>query len=143
MRTSVGLFLFIAALFFSGSAMAGGTCPQERKTKAAPANVAAMNETASANVEHGKALYEKDAKPMACKLCHGDTGDGAGKAGASLKPSPLNFTCKETMQAVSPGQMFHTIKEGSAGTAMTVFGKTMSDKDIWDVVKYIQTAFMK
>ncbi len=138
------LLMFIAVLMvFSSSAFAGGNCPQARKTKAAPANIAAMDQTATANVEHGKALYTKDAKPMACMMCHGDAGDGTGKAGASLTPSPLNFTCKETTKDISAGQMFYVIKEGSAGTAMTSFGKTLSDKDIWDVVKYIQATFMK
>ena len=137
-------FLFLVwFLVFSSSAFAGGVCPQERKTKPAPADIAKLNETAGANLEHGKALYEKDAKPMACKNCHGEAGDGAGKLGMALKPPPLNFTCAETMKAVSAGQMFYTIKNGSTGTGMAQFGATMSDKDIWDTVKYIQSTFMK
>lgn len=144
MKISTGFIFFIVVLtLFPGSAIAGGVCPQERKTKAAPANIVGTDQTAGANLDHGKALYEKDAKPMACKVCHGDAGDGTGKAGASLTPTPLNFTCKDTMKGISAGQMFYTIKEGSAGTGMTAFGKTLSDKDIWDVVKYIRTTFVK
>ena len=140
MRLTALLLLFVA---ISSSANAGGVCPQDRKTKAGPVNIVGTDQTAGANLEHGKALYEKDAKPMACKVCHGDAGDGTGKAGASLTPAPLNFTCKETTKGISPGQLFYTIKEGSVGTGMTSFGKTLSDKDIWDVVKYIQATFMK
>lgn len=135
--------LLVWFLVFSTQSFAGGVCPQERKTKPAPADIVKLNETAGANLDHGKALYEKDAKPMACKNCHGEAGDGAGKVGMALKPSPLNFTCAETMKGVSAGQMFHIIKNGSSGTGMAPFGSTLTDKDIWDVVKYIQTTFMK
>lgn len=119
------------------------TCPQERKTPWAPANVVAMDETAGADLNHGKALYEKDAKPMACKNCHGDAGDGAGKLGAALKPGPRNFACAETMKSVSAGQMFYIVKNGSPGTGMVAHGKTLNDKDVWDVVKYIRATFVK
>ena len=142
-KTIVLLMLAVFFLVFSSSVFAGGICSQERKTKAAPANIAALDETAGANAEHGKALYEKDAKPMACKNCHGDAGDGAGKLGAALKPVPRNFTCAETMKNVSAGQMFHIIKNGSTGTGMVAHGKTLSDKQIWDVVKYVRTTFVK
>lgn len=43
------------------------TCPQERKTPWAPANVVAMDETAGADLNHGKALYEKDANRWRAK----------------------------------------------------------------------------
>ncbi len=137
--TLLGAFVLIV----SNPVFAGGVCPQDRKTALAPSNIIAMDETAGADQAHGKALYEKDAKPMACKNCHGDMGDGAGKLGAALKPGPRNFTCAETMKPVSAGQMFHIIKNGSAGTGMVAHGKSLNDKDIWDVVKYIRTTFVK
>lgn len=142
-RSAIIMMLGIFVWVTGNSAYAGGVCPQDRKTALAPANIIAMDETAGADLGHGKALYEKDAKPMACKNCHGDAGDGAGKLGAALKPSPRNFACAETMKAVSAGQMFYIIKSGSAGTGMVAHGKTLSDKDIWDVVKYIRTTFVK
>ena len=137
------LFLMLGVFSLSLGGVAFATCPQERKTQAAPVDIAAMDETAGANLEHGKALYEKDAKPMACKNCHGDAGDGAGKLGAALKPGPRNFTCSETMKNVSAGQMFYIIKNGSAGSGMIAHAKTLSDKDIWDAVKYVRSTFVK
>jgi mono/diheme cytochrome c family protein len=137
------IIMMLGMFVWASSAYAGGVCPQDRKTALAPANIIAMDETAGADLEHGKALYEKDAKPMACKNCHGDAGDGAGKLGAALKPSPRNFACAETMKTLSAGQMFYIIKSGSAGTGMVAHGKTLNDKDIWDVVKYIRTTFVK
>ena len=135
--------LTIFTLFMVGSAYAGGTCPQPRKTKAAPGGIAKMDKTAKANAENGKKIFNKSAKPMACKMCHGDKGDGMGKLGKALKPNPRNFTCAATMKNISVGQMFHVIKNGSPGTGMVAHGKTMRDKEIWDVVKYIRSDLMK
>ncbi len=84
----------------------------------------------------------KTAKPMACKMGHGEKGDGGGKLGAALKPKPRNFTCKATMKKVSAGQMFHIIKNGSKGTGMVGHGKTLKDKQIWDVVKFIRSEWV-
>ncbi|GJL79722.1 MAG: hypothetical protein NPINA01_27110 [Nitrospinaceae bacterium] len=120
---------------------ASGPCPQTRKTKSAPANIAKMDRTDRANVGNGEKIYNKTAKPMACTMCHGDNGDGKGKLGAALKPTPRNFTCQETMKDVSAGQMFWIIKNGSPGTGMVAHKKSLKDNEIWDVVKYIRSAF--
>jgi len=137
--------LALVGFGFASSAWAGGksTCPQPRKTKSAPANLVKASIPASASVEAGKKIFEKSAKPMACKMCHGKEGNGAGKLGMALKPHPRNFTCSNTMKDVSPGQMFWIIKNGSKGTGMVAHGKTLKDKQIWDVVKYIETQFVK
>ena len=122
-------------------AKTSGQCPQPRKTKSAPSNIAKLDKTSSANADNGKKLYTKTAKPMACKMCHGDLGDGAGKLGAVLKPPPRNFTCDDTMKSVTAGQMFWIIKNGSKGTGM-VAHKALKDADIWDVVKFIRADFV-
>ncbi len=133
--------MLIFSLFAVGSAFAGGECPQPRKTKAAPGSVAKKDKTGSANAANGKKIFHKTAKPMACKMCHGEKGDGGGKLGKALKPKPRNFTCKKTMDKISPGQMYHIIKNGSTGTGMAK--QKLSDKEIWDVIKYIRTEFYK
>ena len=135
--------IVIFSLFAFSSAFAGGNCPQPRKTKAAPGSVTKKDKTGSADVVNGKNLYHKAAKPMACKMCHGEKGDGGGQLGKALKPKPRNFTCSETMKKVSAGQMFHIIKNGSYGTGMAAHGKTLKDKEIWDVIKYIRSTFVK
>ncbi|MGV7219901.1 MAG: c-type cytochrome [Nitrospinales bacterium] len=122
-------------------AKTSGQCPQPRKTKSAPSNIAKMDKTGGANADNGKKLYTKTAKPMACKMCHGDLGDGAGKLGAMLKPPPRNFTCDKTMKSVTAGQMFWIIKNGSKGTGM-VAHKALKDAEIWDVVKFIRADFV-
>ena len=135
--------MFVFSLFAVSSAFAGGKCPQPRKTKAAPGGIATKDMTAKADAANGEAIYSKKAKPMACKMCHGDKGDGAGKLGKALKPSPRDFTCAATMKSISAGQMFHVIKNGSPGTGMVAHGKTLKDEEIWDVVKYIRSTFVK
>ena len=86
--------------------------------------------------------YDKTAKPLACKMCHGAKGDGTGKLGAAFKSpkAPRNFACKDTMKKVSAGQMFWIIKNGSKGTGMTKM--KLKDKEIWDVIKYIREDLM-
>ncbi len=142
--------LFIAAIFTfamvsSAYAAKKAECPQPRKTAKAPTSDFKKDKTKSANKANGKKLFQKSAKPMACKMCHGAKGDGTGKLGAAFKSpkAPRNFTCKKTMKKVSAGQMFHIIKNGSKGTGMVPHKKTLKDKEIWDVVKYIRTTFVK
>ena len=127
----------------AGGASKSDPCPQPRKTKSAPASLSKATIPAGANAATGKKIFQKNAKPMACKMCHGATGEGNGKLGMVLTPRPRNFTCADTMKRVSPGQMFWIIKNGSKGTGMVAHGKTLSDKQIWDVVKYIDTQFVK
>jgi mono/diheme cytochrome c family protein len=134
--------MVVFSLFAVSSAFAG-KCPQPRKTKAAPGGISKKDMTGKADAANGKAIYLKKAKPMACKMCHGDKGDGAGKLGKALKPAPRDFTCAATMKKVSAGQMFHIIKNGSKGTGMVAHKKTLKDKEIWDVVKYIRSTFVK
>lgn len=144
MKKSVVFLVFvIMTLFAVNTAFAAkAKCPQPRKTKKAPASIYNKDNTAKADAANGKTIFEKKAKPMACKMCHGAKGDGTGKLGAALNPKPRNFTCAKTMADVTPGQMFWIIKNGSKGTGMAPF-KTLKDDEIWDVIKYIRTDLMK
>ncbi len=144
MKKSVMFLVFtVLTLFAVSTAFAGAAkCPQKRKTKKAPSSLYKKDMTAKADAAAGKKIYDKTAKPMACKMCHGKLGDGGGKLGAALKPKPRNFRCAKTMKDVTPGQMFFIIKKGSKGTGM-VPQKTLKDKDIWNVIKYIRTKLMK
>jgi mono/diheme cytochrome c family protein len=140
--------MVIFSLFAVSSAFAKpAKCPQKRSTKSAPAGLKKKDNKSSeykkADAKNGKLIYTKKAKPMACKMCHGKLGDGGGKLGAALTPKPRNFTCAKTMKDISAGQMFHIIKKGSKGTGMVAHGKTLKDKEIWDVVKYVRSTFMK
>ena len=136
------LFIIIFTLAMVSSAYAV-KCPEPRKTKSAPASFVKIKDVVNADKANGKKLFNKTAKPMACKMCHGKTGAGDGKLGKVLKPHPRNFTCKATMKKISAGQMFWIIKNGSKGTGMVTHKKTLKDKEIWDVIKYIREDLMK
>ena len=132
--------IFTLVVFSSAYAV---KCPEPRKTKSAPASFVKIKDVVNADKANGKKLFNKTAKPIACKMCHGKTGAGDGKLGKILKPHPRNFTCKATMKKISDGQMFWIIKNGSKGTGMVAHKKTLKDKEIWDVIKYIRADLMK
>ncbi len=114
-------------------------CPQERKTATAPRSFLELNnplEQNPENIEQGRLLYQQNAEPS-CVLCHGSGGDGLGQMGAALVPPPRNFTCAETMDSVSDGQIFWIIKNGSEGTGMPAFGN-FSEESIWQIILYIR-----
>ena len=118
-----------------------GMCPQSRKTKRAPGKFRNMTNPLPAtagNVKAGETLFQQTAQPLACFNCHGSKGDGQGPMGAALNPPPRNFTCGESMQDISDGQMFWIIKNGSKRTGMMAFSD-MSDNQIWQLIHYIRT----
>jgi len=120
---------------------ARGDCPQKRSTKAVSfkyKNKKNPLKPTPANLKAGEALYQKKAKPMACKLCHGKHGDGKGPGGAGISPAPRNFTCSATMKDISDGQLFGIIKGGSPGTAMLGF-KSLKDEQVWQLIYYIRS----
>jgi TonB family protein len=128
---------------FSSGSSSNSSYARQRKNKLAPPNIFAMDHTSSADFSNGKRIYNQTAKPMACKMCHGKYGDGGGKLGRALKPPPSDFTSMDTMKYISPGQMYWVIKNGSRGTAMVAHSRTLKDKEIWDVVRYIRESWVK
>ena len=118
-----------------------GICPQSRKTKKAPSRFYGKQNPllpSSDNLERGKNLYQKEAKPTACRMCHGIRGNGNGRLAVRMEPPPRNFTCGEMMESFPDGQLFWIIKSGSRGTAMPAHKSTMSDREIWQLIHYIR-----
>jgi len=121
--------------------IASGICPQYRKTRSAPARYLKKKNPlpdSPENIKEGKLLYYKDAKPTTCALCHGLRGNGNGSLANALTPPPRNFTCAELMDAIPDGQLFWIIKNGSKGTGMPVHRETLSDKKIWQLIRFIR-----
>ncbi len=120
---------------------ASGICPQNRKTEKAPSQYfKKMNPLAltKENIEKGKQLFTKDAKPTACKLCHGPHGNGNGNLARRMEPPPRNFTCREVMENLPDGQLFWIIQNGSKNTAMPAHKFTLSKEEIWQLILYIR-----
>ncbi len=78
--------VFIEADYSSGDSkknikLVSGICPQNRKTTKAPGRYLKKTNPLNPNKENidkGRKLFLKDAKPTPCKLCHGSLGDGNG-----------------------------------------------------------------
>lgn len=115
-------------------------CPQERKTRSAPAKILKMKNPLppdAANIKAGGDLYHRQAKPIACEVCHGIKGDGEGDPDFASTPPARNFTCKKTMSDLRDGQLFWVIKKGSKNTSMFNFSD-LSDDQVWQLVHYIR-----
>ena len=124
----------------SGNEMSGD-CPQKRNTVTAPSDyISKVNPLRNEprHIKKGKVLSLMKAKPLACKHCHGLSGNGQGSMSQSMNPKPRNFTCTETMNKISDGQLFWIIKKGSKGTAMPAYSY-LSDKKIWQLILYIRS----
>ena len=123
-----------------GPGVAGeAQCPQSRSTAIAPEllyNKTNPLENTLGNIEKGRLLFELDAQPS-CTACHG-SGDGLGMMSGGLNPPPRNFTCKETMENISDGQLFWIIQNGSSGTAMPAFSN-LNNEQIWQLVLFLRT----
>lgn len=121
--------------------IASGICPQQRKTARAPGRVLQKTNPLPASPENfnrGKQLFQKDAKPTACGMCHGRRGNGNGRLAPKMEPPPRNFTCADTMKNISDGQMVWIIRNGSKGTAMPAHKFSLTDKEIWQLILYIR-----
>jgi len=111
-----------------------GICPQTRSTAQAPDEIAQLKnplEPTRENRDRGEELFQGLAEPTPCKICHGSEGNGMGMmAQQSESVMPRNFTCKQTMDEISDGQMFWIITNGSPGTAMPSFKMFLSENEI-------------
>jgi len=94
-------------------------------------------ENTSENIEKGRSLFTLDVQPT-CVMCHGSQGDGTGGFGANLSPPPRNFTCTETMNDITDGQLFWIIRNGSPDTGMPPF-QDLQDEQIWNLIRFIRS----
>jgi len=76
-----------------------------------------------------------------CARCHGEKGDGAGKAAWYLDPAPRDFTKPSFMNTKSRERFIQSIQDGVAGTSMPPWGKILKDDQLNDVLTYIQKTF--
>jgi mono/diheme cytochrome c family protein len=118
-----------------------GICPQKRNTRKAPGRYRKKKipiPVTAENVAKGEQLFNQDAKPTACKLCHGTKGNGNGSLARRMDPPPRNFTCAEVMRDIPAGQLFWIIQNGSRGTAMPPHKSTLKSEEIWQLILYIK-----
>lgn len=80
-----------------------------------------------------------------CVYCHGDDGDGGGKATAYLYPWPRDFRQGVFKYRTTPfgsiprdEDIYRVISRGVPGTAMPAWGGALSEDETWGVVEYIK-----
>ena len=118
-----------------------GICPQNRKTRKAPSRYLNKKNpipSTPENIARGEKLFNQDAKPTACKLCHGAKGNGNGSLARRMDPPPRNFTCAEVMKDLPAGQLFWIIQNGSRGTDMPPHKSTLKPEEIWQLIWFIK-----
>lgn len=81
----------------------------------------------------GQKLFEQT-----CASCHGVAGDGKGPAAAALNPPAADFTDTKWRYGGTPEDIFHTITNGVAGTAMAPFGH-LPEEDRWALAYYVKS----
>ena len=131
----------VGATHQQGHEEKAGICPQPRHTPTAPKEFLLRKNPLSAspqNILAGKTLFQFDAQPSACRICHGISGDGLGIMFKRVDKKPRNFTCYQTMDDLPDGQLFWIIKNGSPGTAMPPF-KYLDDDQVWQLILYIRS----
>jgi len=81
-----------------------------------------------------------------CMFCHGENGNGGGKAMAYLYPWPRDFRQGVFKYSTTPSgslprdeDIARTIARGVPGTSMPAWGEALSEDEIKGVVKYIKS----
>ncbi len=139
--SNIFVVLFFLVITFSSSyGFAMEECSQIRKTPEAPQKYLSIKNPLppdSKTLKTGESLFHNQAKPIACKTCHGITGNGKGDPGFESTPSARNFTCSKIMNKLPDGQLFWIIRNGSPNTSM--FGYSdLEDSQIWQLIHYIR-----
>ncbi len=87
-------------------------------------------------VERGAVVYKEN-----CISCHDMDGLGQGPAGHNLSPPPGNLAWLAAMPAAQLDSfLYWTVAEGGVpfGSSMPAFRTTLSERDTWAVVAYMQ-----
>jgi len=74
-----------------------------------------------------------------CAVCHGERGNGNGRASVNLDPKPRDFTQSSNLTREA---MINAVTYGRPGTAMMAWTKKYSEQQLAGVVDYIRGRFM-
>lgn len=98
--------------------------------------------TTPERLAQGESIYAAN-----CAACHGQTGQGDGPGGRTLKRSdatgmsqgPANFTDAKTMAGGSAAIYQGKVLRGGMGTGMPYWGPILTEEQTWAVVDYLWT----
>jgi mono/diheme cytochrome c family protein len=84
--------------------------------------------------DDGRAVYE-----IRCAPCHGSAGTGDGPAAAAIEPKPRNFRDPSFWRGRTRTSLKMTVEQGRPGTMMSPFKGVLSDAEIDEVVRYVES----
>lgn len=90
--------------------------------------------TSPLNLAMGRGIYE-----TRCISCHGGSGLGDGPAAKGMKPPPPAIGSAPAMVEVSPALLYRVLAVGIPGTQMPGWASTLTSRDRWEVVGYLQS----
>ena len=73
-----------------------------------------------------------------CAFCHGQDGRTPSDVGLAMYPRVPSLASPEVQQW-SDAELFWIIRNGNRYTGMGAFGKTLTDGEIWDLVRYVRS----
>lgn len=136
----IGLVLAVSMLSCSSRSPIEDRVPanHREKARALQAPFGDARQAAPEIVAAGKVLYEGKGT---CHLCHGVSGRGDGPASQmQVKHPPRDFTDCAVQKERKDGELFWTIKHGSAGTSMpSLIPSLLTEEEGWKVVAYVRT----
>jgi mono/diheme cytochrome c family protein len=128
-RSALGLLALLALL-----AEASACRRRPAQAKPAPATAAQSRY----EVRLGKHVYVHY-----CQTCHGDAGAGDGFNAFNLDPRPRDLSDPALQKKKTDADLADAIRRGGAGVGlsplMPPWGRTLSDRQIGDVIPYLRT----
>jgi mono/diheme cytochrome c family protein len=73
-----------------------------------------------------------------CAFCHGQDGKTPTDVGQAMYPRVPSLASPEVQQW-SDAELFWIIRNGNRFTGMGAFGKTLTDNQVWDLVRFIRS----
>jgi mono/diheme cytochrome c family protein/uncharacterized membrane protein len=87
----------------------------------------------TATLAQGQQLFAQN-----CAICHGTYGKGDGPYAQNLNPRPVDLTGSH-LTTHTDGDLYWWVGHGIAGTGMPSFSGTLTDQDIWSVIRYVRS----
>lgn len=87
----------------------------------------------TATLAQGQQLFAQN-----CAICHGAGGKGDGPFAPNLKPRPVDLTGSHLLTHTD-GDLYWWVSHGITGTGMPSFTGTLTDQDIWALIRYVRS----
>jgi len=89
--------------------------------------------TDEGQIAHGFEHYQET-----CRLCHGAPGRSSEEFAGGLYPSPPYLPSGDVQKDTTRPELFWIVKNGIKMTGMPAFGKHHEDRDLWNIVAFVQ-----